>query len=43
MSVCLLYLNEYLVTFIDHDATILATGVVVHGESALAPFDPIRT
>ena len=35
--------NQYTVTFVDHDETVLKTQPVAHGSSATAPADPTRT
>jgi uncharacterized repeat protein (TIGR02543 family) len=35
-------LNNYMVTFVDHDGAILRTEIIEHGKSAVAPADPIR-
>ncbi len=36
-------INTYLVTFKDHDGTILSTSTVNHGSDASTPIDPTRT
>ncbi len=35
--------NQYLVTFQDYNATLLSTWLILHGSSAIAPVNPIRT
>ena len=35
-------INEYTVTFVDHDGTVLDTQTVAHGSAATAPDDPER-
>jgi hypothetical protein len=35
-------INEYTVTFVDHDGTVLKTQIVEHGSAATAPAEPER-
>lgn len=35
-------LNEYLVTFLDHDGSVLKTEMVAYGSGAIAPDDPVK-
>ncbi len=34
--------GRYIVTFLDHDASVISTQVVIEGEGAVAPADPVR-